>query len=51
MGNKIPEELYFDKSLYDPDDKGKHYPPYCLHVDPPNDELDDDDLEYISQFE
>lgn len=51
MGNKIPEELYFDKSLYDPDDKGKHYPPYCLHVDPPNDELDDDDLEHISQFE
>jgi len=51
MGNKIPEELYFDKSLYNPDDKGKHYPPYCLHVDPPNDELDDDDLEHISQFE
>lgn len=51
MGNKIPEELYFDKSLYNPDDKGKHYPPYCLHVDPPNDKLDDDDLEHISQFE
>jgi len=51
MGNKIPEELYFDKSLYNPDDKDKHYPPYCLHVDPPNDELDDDDLEHISQFE
>lgn len=50
MGNKIPEELYFNKSLYNSDDKGKHYPPYCLHVDPPNDELDDDDLEHISQF-
>jgi len=50
MGNKIPKELYFDKSLYNPDDKGKHYPPYCLHVDPPNDELDDDELEEIMEY-
>lgn len=50
MGNKIPEELYFDKSLFNPDDKGKHYPPYCLHHDPPRDRLDDDDLEHIGEF-
>ena len=50
MGNKIPEELYFDKTLFNPDDKGKHYPPYCLHLDPPRDILDDDDLEHIGEF-
>jgi hypothetical protein len=50
MGNKVPEDLYFDKSLFNPNDKGKHYPPYCLHKDPPTDQLDDDDLEEIFNY-
>ena len=50
MGNKVPEDLYFDKSLFNPNDKGNHYPPYCLHKDPPTDQLDDDDLEEIFNY-
>lgn len=50
MGNKVPEDLYFDKSLFNPNDRGKHYPPYCLHKDPPTDQLDDDDLEEIFNY-
>ena len=38
------------KSLFNPDDKGKHYPPYCLHHNPPRDRLGDDDLEHIGEF-
>jgi hypothetical protein len=50
MELKVPKDLYFDKSKFNPDDKGKHFSPYCLHKDPLTDKLDDDDLDYIYQF-
>ena len=49
-GTFVKKEDYFDKSLFDENAKGKHYPPYCLHPNPPNETLDDDDLEHIYQF-
>jgi len=50
MELKVPKDLYFDESNFDPNDKGKHYPPYCLHINPPTDRLNDEDLEHIYKF-
>jgi len=50
MELKVPKDLYFDKSKFNPDDKGKHFPPYCLHKDPPTDRLNDDNFDHIYQF-
>jgi hypothetical protein len=34
MGLSLPEELYFDKTLFNKENIGKHYEPYMLHDDP-----------------
>jgi hypothetical protein len=50
MELKVPKDLYFDKSKFNPNDKGKHFPPFCLHKNPPTDILNNDDLDHIYQF-
>lgn len=50
INNYPNKDEFFDKSLYKPYTLNKHYPPYCLHYDPPRDILSDDDLEYILNF-
>ena len=49
-GSYVKKEDYFNKDLFDENAKGKHYPPYCLHSNPPNETLDDNDIEYIDEF-
>jgi hypothetical protein len=50
INNYPNKEEFFDKYLYKPNTLNKHYPPYCLHYDPPIDSLNDKDLEYILKF-
>ena len=49
-GTYVKKENYFDKSLYNEKARNKHYPPYCLHHNPPKEKLNDDDLEHIYMY-